>query len=266
MSLFPEKSNVFTISLYSVLGAMLLYIILLILSFLSYLTPQDIRETLGSGEIIAAIKLTLLTATISSFIALLIAIPCAFILSRYRFKSLALIDTILDIPIVLSPVALGTAILFFFQSGPGRWIEDNTVPVIFSFAGIVLAQFTVVSALAIRLVKATFDEINPRYGQVARVLGCSKARAFFKVELPLAKRGIIAAALITWARAMGEFGATVTVAGATAFKTETLATGIYLHLSSVQLEKTAVLMTIMVVLAFCVLFLTRLVAKKREAL
>jgi molybdate transport system permease protein len=131
-----------------------------------------------------------------------------------------------------------------------------------SWVGIILAQFTIVSALAIRLLKATFDEIDPKYEKVARVLGCTPGKVFFKVDLPMARRGIFSAWILTWARAVGEFGATVTVAGATALKTETLATSIYLRLSTVQINQAAFLMTLMVGIALTVLFLSRYVLNK----
>jgi molybdate transport system permease protein len=118
--------------------------------------------------------------------------------------------------------------------------------------------------LAIRLLKATFDEINPRYEKVARVLGCTQGMVFLKVVLPMARRGILSAWILTWARAVGEFGATVTVAGATAFKTETLSTSIYLHLSTVQISHAAFLMTLTVGIALAVLFLSRMVMRNEK--
>ena len=120
---------------------------------------------------------------------------------------------------------------------------------VFEVPGIVLAQFTMISALAVRLLKSTFDSIDPRYEQVGRTLGCSKLKVFFRVTLPLARDGLIASSILTWAKAMGEFGATVTLAGATAFKTETLPIAIFLSLATADVEKAVAVIFILIVIA-----------------
>src|SRR4030042_176999 len=93
--------------------------------------------------------------------------------------------------VAFSPVALGAALLVFFNTPLGSAIDDNILKFVFSVPGIVLAQITVISALAIRLLKSTFDNIDPRYEQVARTLGCSKPEAFYRVTLPMARDGLI---------------------------------------------------------------------------
>jgi molybdate transport system permease protein len=256
------RGRIFRISLFSMLGALSLYLAVLFIAMAGHLNFDDIPGILRSREILHAIQLTFVTATVSSLLALIMGLPCAYVLSRFRFRGRFVIDTLLDLPIVLSPVAVGTGILLLFQTVPGRWFSENVTLVVFSWLGIILAQFTVISALAIRLLKATFDEISPRYEKVARVMGCTPARVFFKVDLPMAKRGILSAWILTWARAVGEFGATVTVAGATAMKTETLSTSIYLHLSTVQISHAAFLMTLMVFIALGVLLVSRLVMRR----
>ena len=129
--------------------------------------------------------------------------------------------------------------------------------------GIILAQVVVISALAIRLLKSTFDSIDPRYEQVGRTLGLSKFRAFIKITLPLAKDGLIAAGILTWARAVGEFGATVTLAGATAMKTETLPVAIFLSLASADVEKAIAVIFLLVIIAVTALLIMRKITKRR---
>jgi len=130
--------------------------------------------------------------------------------------------------------------------------------------GIVLAQITVISALAIRLLKSTFDSIDPRYEQVARTLGCSKPEAFLRVTLPLARDGLIASTILTWARAVGEFGATVTLAGATSMKTETLPTAIFLSLASADVEKAIAVIFVLVIIAVIALLAIRKIIGRRH--
>ncbi len=258
-----NSTKLFRTFMFSMLAGMSLYLCILFIALTGFLKIEDIPGILRSLEIRHAIKLTFFTATVSSLLALAVGMPCAYVLSRYRFRGCNFIDTLLDLPIVLSPVAVGTGILLLFQTVPGRWFSEHVMIVVFSWTGIIMAQFTVISALAIRLLKATFDEINPRYGKVARVLGCTPGMAFMKVDLPMARRGILSAWILTWARAVGEFGATVTVAGAIALKTETLPSSIYLHLSTVQISHAAFVMTLMVIIALVVLFLSRIVLRRR---
>jgi molybdate transport system permease protein len=134
---------------------------------------------------------------------------------------------------------------------------------VFAVPGIILAQITVVTALAVRLLKSTFDSIDPRYEQVARTLGCSKLEAFFRVTLPLAKDGLIASGILTWARAVGEFGATVTLAGATAMKTETLPTAIFLGLASADVEKAIAVIFVLVIISIVALLAIRKIIGRR---
>ena len=130
--------------------------------------------------------------------------------------------------------------------------------------GIILAQFTVINALAVRLLKSTFDSINPRYEQVGRTLGYSKMQVFYRVTLPLARNGLIAAAVLTWARAIGEFGATVTLAGAMKMKTETLPVAIFLNLATANVEKAVAVIFVLIAIATIALIILRKMTSARE--
>ena len=142
-----------------------------------YLDSYTFISTLLSKEIIFAIKLSMVTATIATLISLIIGVPAAYALSRTEFIGKNIIDALLDLPIVLSPIALGAALLIFFSIDKMP-LGDYFV---FEVSGIIVAQFTIVSALTIRLMKSTFDSIDPNYENVARTLGYSKSQAFFKV-------------------------------------------------------------------------------------
>ncbi|ODS36133.1 hypothetical protein BEH94_01880 [Candidatus Altiarchaeales archaeon WOR_SM1_SCG] len=229
----------------------------IIISIIFYTNPGEVLKILFSAEVLFAIKLSLITATITAVISIIIGIPAAYAISKTEFRGKSVVDTILDLPIVVSPIALGAALLVFFNTPAGIAIEEHGIKFVFVVSGIILAQFTVVSALFIRLMKSSFDSINPRYEDVARTLGCSKFQAFFKVTLPLAKNGIISAGILTWARAIGEFGATVTLAGATAMKTETLPIAIFLSLATADVEKAMTVILILVCIAMIALIAIR---------
>ena len=255
--------RVFRAATVSALTLLTLFFVIIIISLFSYTDWRTIGSSLLSPDTLFAIKLTLATATITTVLAVAIAIPVAYAISKNNFFGKSLVDSLLDLPIVVSPIALGAALLVFFNTPLGAAINNNVLRFVFSVPGIVLAQFTIVSALAIRLLKSTFDSIDMRYEQVARTLGCSKPEAFFRVVLPLAKNGLIASGILTWARAAGEFGATVTLSGATAMKTETLPISIFLNLGSANIGQAVALILILVVISLVALLLIRLITGRR---
>ncbi len=249
----------------SALALLSLFFVGIVVSMLSYTNWSTFLSVLLSDEILFAIKLSLITATIATIASVLIAIPVAYAISNTKFFGKDIVDSLLDLPIVISPIALGAALLVFFSTRAGAGINDN-VRFVFAVPGIVLAQFTVVCALAVRLLKSTFDGIDPRYEQVCRTLGCSKPEAFFRVVLPLGRDGIIASGILTWARAVGEFGATVTLAGATAMKTETLPIAIFLSLASADIDKAIAVIFILIIIAVIALLVIRKLIGRRYAI
>ena len=239
-----------------------LFFLGILISMAWYTDLETLTSTLLSEEMSFSISLSLLTATIAVIFCTIISIPTAYMLSRMDFPGKNLVDTLLDIPIVMPPISLGAALLMFFSTPVGKSIEDATIKFVFQEPGIILAQFTVISALSIRLMKSTFDNIDPKYEAVARTLRCNKFQAFFRVTLPLARKGLLASIILSWARAVGEFGASVTLAGATRMKTETLPIAIYLSLSTADIEKTVAIVFILLIIAVIVLFLIRRVGEK----
>ncbi len=220
-------------------------------------------RALGSETLRHAVGLSLVTATAASALALLFAVPAAYGLARYRFPGSWLLDVVLDVPVVLSPVAVGVSLILLLRSAPGQWVEEHLLRFIFAVPGIVLAQFTVALALSIRVLKASFQGVDERYEQVARFLGCTAWGAFWRVSLPLARRGILAAFILGWARSIGEFGATVTLAGAVPGQTETIPVAIYLRLAGVDLAGAVALMLLLSALSLVVLVAVRLAGGER---
>jgi molybdate transport system permease protein len=202
-------------------------------------------RALARPAIRQALALSLVTATLAAVLALALAVPCAYALARWRFPGARAVDVLLDLPIVLSPVAVGVSWLLFFRGPAGQWVETYLLRFVFEVPGIVLAQFTVALAVSIRVLKAAFQDVDARYEQVARFLGCTAGQAFCRVSLPLARRGLVAAFVLGWARALGEFGATVTLAGAVPGKTETIPVAIYLRLASVDIPGAVALMLVL---------------------
>jgi molybdate transport system permease protein len=213
-----------------------------------------ILAALGKPEIQFSIQLTLVSCFFTAILSLLVAVPLGFALSRYRFPGRNLLDAVLDIPIVLPPLVVGLSLLILFQYWPfntaSRWI-------VYQIPGVVLAQFMVAAAFAIRTMRATFDQIDTRLEQVALTLGCNQAQAFMQVVFPQSRQGMLTAGTLAWARALGEFGPLLIFAGATRNKTEVLSTTVFLELSIGDLEAAVAVSLIMVFAAVLVLVIAR---------
>lgn len=240
------------------------YFLLLVGSQSAFFSLADFLEQLGQKDIRSAIALSLIAATASTALAVILAIPTAYALARINFPGKRLLDTFIDLPMVLTPIALGTLILMSWNTAIGRLLSDMGLTLPFTLAGVILAQFTVVVAISVRMLKATFEQVDPRQEQVARLLGCSAFESFRHVTLPLARRGILAAIILTWARAIGEFGATVMVAGTARGQTATLPSSIYLAMSMADLPRAVTLVVILIVISLLVLFGVRMISESRR--
>jgi molybdate transport system permease protein len=244
-------------------GVFVLYAGLILSLFYFYKGPLFL-EALCSPRTLFSIKLSLMAATAATAMSVVFAIPSAYALSRYSFFGSRIIDTMLELPMIVSPVALGALILIFFNTPVGSFFQERGMQVVFTVYGILLAQFITTVGIATRLMKSAMDEIPVRYEEVAKTLGASPAKAFFTVTLPLSRGGIIASAILTWAKAVGEFGATITVAGSMAMRTETLPVAIFMRLASADIEGTAVLVLILLVMGLGLLYGVRLLTGRRS--
>ncbi|NQS88824.1 ABC transporter permease [Patescibacteria group bacterium] len=240
------------------------FVVLLILGDIAYVDKESFYEALRSPEIRFAVKLSMITSIITTLIGMLIAIPTAYALSRYRFFGHTLVDSIVDIPIVFPPLIIGLSLLIFFHAGPGLWLENHGIKFVYQPAGIVLCQFLCAVPFGIRAVNTTFNQINPRVEHVALTLGCTQWGAFFRIALPMARNGIIAGTILTWARAFGIFGPLMVLVGAVRMRTEVLPTTIYLEQSIGRIEVALAVAVIMIIMATVALFTIRLLGLRYE--
>jgi len=220
-----------------------------LVAVVTYLDVPTFTAALLSAEVRFALKLTVITTTITTAVAVLLGIPAAYVLSRYRLPLHAVIDTILDLPLVLPPLVGGIALLIFFQTSIGQWIESHIMPFVYTPQGIVLAQLTTAGTFCLRTMKGAFDSVDQRLEQVARTLGCNERQAFVRVLLPMARNGLLAGVIMTWTRAAGEFGPILFFAGATRFKTEVLPIGVFLNMTVGKVEMALSVTVILIVLA-----------------
>ena len=238
-------------------GTYALLIILMLLADAAYMVAgggNPIAAALADPDIQYSLKLTLISCTISTILSLWVAIPVGYLLSRHQFFGKNLLDAILDIPIVLPPLVVGLSLLILFQYFPA----PIRLAVVYQIPAVILAQFSVACAFAVRTMRATFDQIDARREQVALTLGCTRAQAFGRVVLPETGRGIMTAATLAWARSLGEFGPLLIFAGATRGKTEVLSTTVFLEMSIGDLSAAVAVSLIMVFAAITVLVIARL--------
>lgn len=243
-------------------GVYVLLIAAMLVADATFTTPGHILAALRNPEIQYSIKLSLISCTLTALLSLWVAAPMGYLLSRFRFPGKGLVDAIIDIPIVLPPLVVGLSLLILFQTAPGRFIEQF-IPVTYAVPSVILAQFAVACAFSIRTMLVTFEQINPRREQVALTLGCTRAQTFFLIALPEARRGILTAATLAWARALGEFGPILVFSGATRMRTEVLPTTVFLELSVGNIEAAVAVSILMIVAAMAVLTLTRLAGAGR---
>ena len=256
----PQRSDVpFYVGLAVLSGVYLLLIVAMLAADLFYASSQAGRaiDALRSPEIRYALKLSLISCSISAIASLWVATPIAYVMSRYDFRGKALVDALLDVPIFLPPLVIGLSLLILFRQTFLSSLDD-WLPVSLNVPAVILAQFTVACAFAVRSLRVTFDEISPRSEQVALTLGCTRSQAFWSVVLPEARHGLLTAGTLAWARSFGEFGPILIFAGSTRLKTEVLPVSIHLEFSSGNTAGAVGVALLMVVVALAVLVLVRL--------
>ena len=222
----------------------------------AYLSPSDFAEIFQSPEIRYAVRLSLISSSLATLLSLWVAVPIGYLLSRFKFRGKSLLDAILDIPIVLPPLVIGLSLLILFQTGFGRTIE-KVIPVTYAVPSVILAQFVVACAFAVRTMRSTFDQIDPRREEVACTLGCSRSQAFWRVAFPEARRGMLTAGTLAWARSLGEFGPILIFSGATRMRTEVLPTTVFLEMSVGNIEGAVAVSMLMIAVAVLVLVVVR---------
>lgn len=238
-------------------GSYVVLILAMLFADAFFTTPGDIFDALRKPEIRYAIVLSMVSCTMTAILCLWVAIPLGYLLSRTEFRGKGIVDTILDIPIVLPPLVIGLSLIILFHTAWGRWFQENICAVTYRIPSIILAQFAVAAAFAVRTMRVTFDQINPRAENVALTLGCSRAQAFWLVLMPEAWRGVLTAFTLSWARSLGEFGPILIFSSSTRFRTEVLPTTVFLELSIGNLEGALAVSLVMIVVAVAVLILTR---------
>jgi molybdate transport system permease protein len=194
-----------------------------------------------------------------------LGIIVAWLLSRWRGPGKGFVETILSLPLVLPPTAVGLLLLqLLAKSGPvGRALDGLGVEVIFTWKAVVIASATMSFPLLVRPLRAAFEEIEPRLIAVARTLGRGPFEVFLRLTLPLSWRGLVTGALLAFSRALGEFGATILIAGNIPGRTQTLALAIFQRAETGHDSEALRLSGLTVLIAFGLMWTTELVTARR---
>ena len=188
----------------------------------------------------------------STLVILPLGILAAWFFARKEWPLKSVVETFVLLPLVMPPVSTGLILLKIFgrRSPVGRWLYDRGIEIVFNWKGVLVAMAVMSFPLLVRAARASFSEVNPRLEQVAATLGASPVRIFFVITIPLALRGIVAGALLAFSRALGEFGATILLAGNIPGKTQTLSLAVFNFVQLGKDREAYILLGITVVLAF----------------
>ncbi|GAB3687074.1 ABC transporter permease [Actinocorallia lasiicapitis] len=196
---------------------------------------STLPQRLAEPVVLEALRLSLVTATLATVLCLLFGVPLAWFLARVRFPARRLVRALVTVPLVLPPVVVGVALLLVLGRNGlvGRWLDAAfgfTLP--FTTAGVVLAETFVALPFLVISVEGALRAADPRFEEAAATLGASRWTVFRRVTLPMIMPGVVAGAVLCWARALGEFGATITFAGNFPGRTQTMPLAVYLALET----------------------------------
>jgi len=245
-------------------GVFFTFIGLVLITLLTTTSLQELWRQFHSPLVLSAIWISLETSLAVIGLTLLLGMPVAYLLALKEFKGKALLDTLLDMPIALPPLVSGLALLILLGGTGlvGKILNKWGLGVIFTKKGIVIAQFFVATPFFIKTVKEAIMSIPRNLLAASATLGASPFYTFRWVILPLSKSGIWAGLVMTWARAMGEFGATAMVAGCIPRQTETMTIATYMQAMSGDLAPATAIAFILMVFSFVSLLVFKSRLKK----
>jgi molybdate transport system permease protein len=219
-----------------------------------------------TGEEWQIVVLTGWVSALSTITILPFGLVTAWMLARYDWRGKSIIETLISLPLVMPPVATGLLLLKVLgrRGAFGGWLHQNfSIDIVFTWRAVLIALGVMSFPMLVRSARVAFEEVNPRLEQIARTLGASDWRVFFSVTLPLARRGILAGMVLAFARALGEFGATIMVAGNIPGKTSTLSLAIYQYVQLGQDGRAYRLLSISVLLAFAAVWVSEWMLRKK---
>jgi molybdate transport system permease protein len=237
-------------------AAGLVFLVLPLVGLLARTPWSSLADRLAEPGVLLALRLSLVTASIATLVCLVLGVPLAWLLARVEFPGRRVVRALITVPLVLPPVVGGIALLLALgrRGLVGQWLDETfgiTLP--FTTAGVVIAEAFVALPFLVIAVEGALRGADTRYEEAAATLGSTRWTSFTHVTLPLVAPGIAAGAVLCWARALGEFGATITFAGNYPGITQTMPLAVYQTMESGDLEGAVVLSLILLVVSVTIL-------------
>lgn len=269
---FPERfrpkhirRNLTYVAAGILIAAVTLYLALPLLAIFIRIPPERFFATVQDPLVISALWLSLLTTCITLVIVVLVGTPFAYFHSRYSYPGKVIVDTFIDLPLVLPPAVAGVALLMLYGRVGllGQYFNMIGIQIAFTTTAVIMAQIFVASPFYLRQAKSLFEQIDPAYEQTARTLGASPVRTLVQVLLPMTAGGLVSGAVMTFGRALGEFGATIMFAGNYPGTTQTMPLAVYIGMeSNVYLGLT--ISILLVVISFAIMLAVHIIQKRGE--
>ena len=253
-----------TLALLLVSLPMLLYLLFPMLAMILRVNPAMLMGNLTNPEVGQAVWLSMVTTACSTALGLGFGTPLAYLLARRPFRGRSLLDTLIELPMVLPPSVAGIALLIAFgrRGVIGMWLNDAGVSIAFTTVAVVLAQTFVAAPFYIKTAVAGFVGVERELEQAAAIDGATPPQVFIWITLPLAWHVLLGGLVMSWARALGEFGATIIFAGNFPGRTQTMPLAIYLGFE-LDLDLSLTLALILLGVAFGILWLVKAILRQR---
>lgn len=242
---------------------LVVFLTLPLLAIVLRLTPATLFASVQQQQVVQAVSLSLVTATIATLLAIGLGTPLAYALARHQFRGRSLIDTLIDVPIVLPPAVAGVGLLLAFgrRGIVGSYLESWGIALPFTQAAVVLAQLFVAAPYYVKSARAGIEGLDRELEEAAALDGAGVWQTFRYVSIPLAFPALLSGTVMTWARALGEFGATIIFAGNLPGRTQTMPLAIYIGFE-LNFNVALTLAVILLAVSFTILFIVKRVLRR----
>ncbi len=240
-----------------------LYLALPVAALFFRITPELFLDSLSNPEVQSALFLSFLTTTISLAVVILVGTPFAYFHTRLDYPGKVIVDTLIDLPLVLPPAVAGVALLVLYGRVGllGRYFNLFGISLAFTTTAVIMAQIFVASPFYLRQAKSLFAQLDPAYEQTARTLGASPLRIFALITVPLTAGGLVSGVVMTFGRALGEFGATIMFAGNLPGVSQTMPLAVYVGMES-NFTIGLAISILLVIISFAIMIAVRLLARR----
>ncbi len=240
-----------------------LYLALPILALFLRVTPDMFFTSLKDPDVISALWISIFTTVMTLVVVIVVGTPFAYFHSKYSYPGKVIVDTLIDLPLVLPPAVAGVALLVLYGRVGllGRYFNMFGIQLAFTTLAVIMAQVFVSSPFYIRQAKSLFDQLDPAYEQTARTLGASSFRILTLVTLPMTAGGLVSGAVMTFGRALGEFGATIMFAGNLPGVTQTMPLAVYVGMEG-DINVGLTISILLVIISFTMMIIIKYIQKR----